>query len=367
MVRNISDNLRIKRKYLIWLRQAKGLSEASVDRAAASIDVYLDWLRGKDFRQFHSEKAVAFKRHLESNRTDRGKPRSGSTVNGILRDLRSFMKWLADQAGYRSRIRHSDADYFSPDRKSEQGRRGELYKPHPSPEQVAHAIGAMPRDTVFERRDRALMAFLFLTGARERTAMSTRLCHLDLANACVNFDGKLVDTKFGKRFTVTFFPVGGPSIDILRDWVEELRRDHLWGPTDPLLPKTAVGVGATGGFEAVGLARAPWRSPTPLVTIFKGAFEAVGLPTYGPHSIRKALVQLSNDHCRTPEEFKAWSQNLGHEEVLTTFMNYGSVAVGRQVELIQRMGNAQAGDLDEVIDDASTGGGPPASLSPGPR
>jgi hypothetical protein len=37
----------------------------------------------------------------------------------------------------------------------------------------------------------------------------------------------------------------------------------------------------------------------------------------------------------TPEEMKAWSQNLGHEDVLTTFTSYGTVHVLRQGELIR--------------------------------
>ena len=40
----------------------------------------------------------------------------------------------------------------------------------------------------------------------------------------------------------------------------------------------------------------------------------------------------------TPEEYKAWSQNLGHENALTTFMSYGSVAPGRQNEVIRYLG-----------------------------
>ena len=38
--------------------------------------------------------------------------------------------------------------------------------------------------------------------------------------------------------------------------------------------------------------------------------------------------------CRTPEEFKAWSQNAGHERVMTTFTSYGEVATKRQGEVI---------------------------------
>lgn len=37
----------------------------------------------------------------------------------------------------------------------------------------------------------------------------------------------------------------------------------------------------------------------------------------------------------TPEQTKAWSQNLGHTDVLTTFTNYGTVPVARQGKLIR--------------------------------
>lgn len=46
--------------------------------------------------------------------------------------------------------------------------------------------------------------------------------------------------------------------------------------------------------------------------------------------------------CRTPEELKAWSQNIGHERVLTTLTSYGKVPAVRQAELIRGMGQAQA-------------------------
>src|SRR5262245_32771308 len=34
--------------------------------------------------------------------------------------------------------------------------------------------------------------------------------------------------------------------------------------------------------------------------------------------------------CKTPEEYKAWSHNLGHDHVLTTFSSYGDVSSYRQ-------------------------------------
>ncbi len=41
--------------------------------------------------------------------------------------------------------------------------------------------------------------------------------------------------------------------------------------------------------------------------------------------------------CKSPEAFKAWSQNLGHEHVLTTLTSYGTVRTERQGEIIREL------------------------------
>ena len=51
-------------------------------------------------------------------------------------------------------------------------------------------------------------------------------------------------------------------------------------------------------------------------------------------------TKLGERRCRTPEQFKAWSQNLGHEKVLTTFYSYGEVARVRQGELIRGLADS---------------------------
>ena len=91
-------------------------------------------------------------------------------------------------------------------------------------------------------------------------------------------------------------------------------------------------------FAAAGLDRKHWSNAGPIRTIFKGAFTAAGLPYFNPHSFRKTLALLGGQKCKTPEEYKAWSQNLGHEDVLTTFRSYGDVSSYRQAEIIRSFG-----------------------------
>ena len=59
-------------------------------------------------------------------------------------------------------------------------------------------------------------------------------------------------------------------------------------------------------------------------------------------------MQLGERVCKSPEEFKAWSQNLGHERVLTTFTSYGVVPAQRQAELIRQIG--QPVNADPLLD-----------------
>ena len=81
-----------------------------------------------------------------------------------------------------------------------------------------------------------------------------------------------------------------------------------------------------------------WANAEPVRKIFRKAFEGAGLPYFNPHSFRDTLAQLGKKLCQSPEEFEAWSKNLGHEHMLTTFRSYGSIDPHRQGELIKAIG-----------------------------
>lgn len=72
--------------------------------------------------------------------------------------------------------------------------------------------------------------------------------------------------------------------------------------------------------------------------VIKNAFINAGLPPFAPHSFRKTLVKYGDQLCKTREQFKAWSQNLGHDSVVTTISAYCPVSDERQAELIRNLG-----------------------------
>jgi integrase len=331
-----ATNERMKRQYFAYLAEAQGHSEQTIDAVAKAIARFEAYTRYKDFKSFHIEQAKAFKRDLADQRGYRsGEPLSKATLYAALTALKRFFVWLAGQPGYKSRISYSDAEYFNLSAKETRIAKATRPARVPTLEQIWHVIQIMPVITEIERRDRALVAFTILTGARDGAIASFKLRHIDIAAGKIDQDAREVQTKFSKSFVTTFFPVGDDIRAMVADWVDYLRTEKLWGLDDPLFPATKVAVGDNLRFGAVGLDRKHWSSAGPIRAIFKEAFAAAGLPYFNPHSFRKTLALLGGQICKSPEEYKAWSQNLGHDHVLTTFSSYGDVSTYRQAEIIR--------------------------------
>jgi len=127
------QNERIKRAYFIYLAEAKG-----------------------------------FKASLAEQTSVRTKDRlSKATLYATLTALKRFFIWLAGQPGYKSKISHSDAEYFNLSAKETRIAKAHRDARVPTLEQIRHVIRTMPAGTEIERRDRALIALTIPTGARD--------------------------------------------------------------------------------------------------------------------------------------------------------------------------------------------------------
>jgi integrase len=329
-------NERIKHRYLQYLKSAKGRDDASIDGVAKAIDRFEENSKYRDFRKFHPEQARAFKEHLVTARNARtGAPLSASTIYSTLAAVKAFFLWLAKLRGYRARINIEDVEYFNPPDNLSRVATARRYKACPTVKQVRAMLDVMPARTEIEQRDRALVSFALLSGARDRAIISFKLKHIDIDNELIEQDARQVRTKRAKTFTTWFFPVGDDIKKIFVDWVAYLREQKGFGPDDPLFPKSKVGPGDDLEFRAVGLDRAHWANANPVRTIFREACSLAGLPYFNPHSLRNTLVQLAYELKLDAESFKAWSQNLGHENCLTTFSSYGEIPPVRQAEIIR--------------------------------
>lgn len=200
-------NERIKHRYLTFLKEAKRQNEASVDSAAEAICRFEEFSRYRDFKVFHIDLAIAFKKRLAETIAARsGKPLSKSTVCSTLSHLKRFFQWLASEPGYRARLKYSDADYFNPSEKDVRVASARRQRAFPTPEQVRHVLSVMPSGSDIERRDRALVAFALLTGARDSAIASLRLKHVDVKGRCVHQDAREVNAEFFEDVPDVFLP-----------------------------------------------------------------------------------------------------------------------------------------------------------------
>ena len=348
------NNVRITRKYCIFLKEAKRQDDSSIDGVVKAINRFEQYTKFKDFKQFHFEQAVGFKKHLTNQKNETtNKPLSKATLNTTLRHLKNYFQWLAMQTGYKSHINYSDAEYFNLSEKDTRVANTKRKKPVPSHEQIIHVLENMPDSTAIEKRNRALIALTLLTGARDSAIASLKIKHINLHEESLYQDAREVNTKFSKTFTTYFFPVSDLPLNILNSWINYLTKELLFSPDDPLFPKTKIENNGNKKFEATGLLREHWLTASPIRKIFKQAFQNAGLPYYNPHSFRNTLVRLGENICTSPEQFKAWSQNLGHEGVLTTLYSYGDVEDYRQAELIKKLREPRtevSSDIEAMIE-----------------
>ena len=336
MKRN-SENTRIKRKYFAYLRGAEQLSEATIEKVAASLTFYEEAMGYKDFKRHNLSWPEKFKCVLAEAVGRSGKPLSASTRSNHMRHVRGLIRWLADKSGYKSRIAWSDAKYYQLSRREERVASEKREQAYPLPDHALMAFRAMPDATELQRRDRAVFAFLLMTGARVKATSTLKLKRVDLVRKTVNQDARDVDTKGSKTFLTALYIAELDVWEAFESWVAYLYDVKLFGPEDPLFPKNGRDVDANGNFVSEAVTRAHWAQTGSIRAIVKEAFQRVRMPSYGPHSFRHMLTHIGMDICRTPRSFKAWSQNFGHSDIETTLYNYGNLTNWEQIDEIKRL------------------------------
>ena len=331
-----AENERIKRQYLTYLKDVFGLDVKSLDKVAAALVKFEESTNFKSFKKFHIEQAGKFKAYMSKVKSATGKPLSLTTRDATLRLVKGFFQWLAGQQGFKKVLSNSDFKYFNNNRNDARAARAQRPVQFPSIQAALHAFQAMPNRTPFEHRDKAVFAFLMLTGARDGAVASFKLKHINLVDGYVFQDGREVKTKNRKTFTTAFFPVDHAYLDCFTRWVNFLRDEKFYGPEDALFPKPERRLEG-GKFVYDTLSRKNYANAQKINQIVRAAFANVQMHPYTPHSFRKTLGLLMNDLELTLEQQKAWSQNMGHENFTTTVSSYLPVSAQRQRELIKNI------------------------------
>ncbi len=329
MTKRNADNERIKKTYFFHKTQTDGMSEKTIRQVEASILRFEKFTRYADFKTFSQGQAVDFKEHMM------GLDLAPATITASIKRLQTFFNWLTLQPGYKSRVRKKDTDYFNlPDNFIRTASAGST-REFPTLEMVERVIDIMPSDSVIEKRNRAMVAFTAMTAIRVSAIASLKLKHFIENRLYVFQDPREVKTKRGKRIDTFLLPIGPNFETIFLDWVKYLREELLFADHNPLFPATESGHDENMCFTPVGLAKEHWQTTTPIRGVFKAAFLAAGINSYCPHSFRHMIISEAYRRQLPINELKAWSQNIGHEDMLLTLTSYGKLPLEEQARLIR--------------------------------
>ncbi len=321
---NLKNEL-IKRKFYRRLKEAEGMAEATVANIKKAVLLYEDFTKQADFIKFNTDKAVEFKKWLQK-REFRGQTISLTTYHSYLRYLIKFFIWLSGEPGYKSRITPDKIAYLKLSRKEE--RIATQYIPcnFPSLEYVRKLADSIQINCEVDMRDRALIAFALLSGARDKALATISLGCFDEDNLIINQNPRAgVETKFAKFIVTTLLCFDEKLLGFVIEWVKYLKTKGF-GFQDPLFPRSKADQGENNlSFEsAKDVEPAFWKTTGRIRAIFKKRAEEAKMRYFPPHTFRHAAIHLGLKSCVNGEQIKAISQNFGHENVATTLSSYAN-------------------------------------------
>ncbi|MBU0660929.1 site-specific integrase [Patescibacteria group bacterium] len=332
------------RSFYVYLENAKQYSTKSIRCYEKGIWLWEEFSVQDDFALFNKQKAIDFKSWLKSKKKKHGEGNvSLSYCYNNIRYLKSFFVWLSKQDGYKSKVHEQDVEYLNLTKAENRIATQSTNTSFPSIDQVKTVIEHIEGNTEVEMRDKALISLNLLTGIRISALASLSLQCFDKKTMIIDQNPKLgVKTKFSKRITSVFVPIPYKKAQkYFMEWVEYLEVQKGFKPVDPIFPATKTEVGKKNlGFYSNGEVEATfWKSTTSLRKIFEKRFKQAGVTYFHPHTFRNLLVSEISKLPLTEIQKKAFSQNLGHENVGTTFGSYGYGHIDslKQARIIQEI------------------------------
>lgn len=332
----------IKRKYFDYLKGADGFDDKTIDAIDGAVLLWQDFSNESDFRNFNKRKVLDFKVWLKEKKKLNGKGvLSVKYRYHILRRLRGFFEWLSKQEKYKSKINVTFIDFLKLSRKENRIAVETSVRPKPTLEEVKRVVCGIESQSEVGRRDRALFALVIITGARVSAVTSLPIQSFDRAGLTLYQDPNFgVKTKFNKMIVTKLVPFCGDEfVKIFLDWFDYLVQEKKFVLTDPIFPATKIahGEGSANFCSSGEVEKDFWKESGSVRRMFEKRFKEANIRYYHPHTFRHLIVAEAMKMPLTEEQKKAFSQNMGHEHVGTTFgsYGYGKIDMKRQLELVE--------------------------------
>jgi integrase/recombinase XerC len=323
-----AENERLKISYVNFMEEFDGLAQRTIDARLAALFRYEEATGFAKFASFSRELALGFKTALLDTSL------VSATKLSTMNQVKAFFQWLANEGHLKSVSQKRAIRLLRLSRKDT--RAGQASRPmkFATIAEFIEIIARMPHNTPIELRNRALVAFTALSGARDGAIITMRLKHLDFGAREIMQHPDEVDTKNSKLIVTWFFAVGKEIETVVFEYVSYLREELGFCDEDPLFPKTHRTQDESDRFVWEGLTKEHWANAGPVRKIFKEAFVAAGFAYRSPHRVRNTLMARASELGLSGKELKAWSQNLGHEKLATSVNCYARLSHEEQRKAI---------------------------------
>jgi integrase/recombinase XerD len=342
MTNTTYENEQIKRAFFEQLKGGQGFAKSSVRAFAEAVSQWQMFTNNEDFSLYNKTKAVAFTEWLASrkSKTVSGKV-SLPTQYNYLRRIKRFFEWLSEQPSYKSKILKSDIDFLRLSKSDARIARSGTTKKMPVFEDFKKIIDCIKGTTEIDMRDKALISFALMSGARISAIISLKMKSFDKQTRQIDQNpGDGVRTKNSKRILSTFFPIGWDEPEqFFMEWYEYLEAKGFQSE-DPIFPATLSSFATEkNNYSKEAVSKNFWAGTSAARKVYEKRCLNAGVPYFHPHSFRHLVVNMLSKRRLTEEEKRAISLNLGHENVATTFgaYGYGSMSNEDAVKIVQKL------------------------------
>ena len=327
------------RKFLAYRASVDLLSKGSMKIQEVHTRYILDWAQETSFRQAPSIRP-SFPQYLLSSRMDGMEGRlSAGYIKKTLATARMFFTWLVDnEIGYKG-VKQAWIKTLKIKRLSDTPKT----KDYVSFEEILE-IASRPARSVLERRTRAALAFLYLSGMRINAFVSLPVQAVDIPNLCVyqypSLDVRTKNSKAAKTFLLDIPEL----LKVVQEWDDEVRAilpsNGFWFA--PLSPDTGL---IDPNVLEVGEHRDAKARKN-----FREWLAQENLPYHSPHKFRHGHVHYGLEHSENIADFKAVSMNAMHSNMEVTDTFYSVLKdddIKKRISNLNKKGKS-TGDADII-------------------
>lgn len=333
------SNWKTVRKYLAYRVEVDQIAEASMRKEETHLRHVLNWAQEASFRHADTIRPTLPVYLLSARLDGENGQLSAGYIKKALATARLFFGWLMDnEAGYKH-IKQSWIKTIKARRLANLPRNTEAV----TLDEIL-AIAARPVFTIQERRARAGMVFLFLSGMRIGAFITMPLQAVDIPNRAVyQYPSLGVKTKNGKA-AKTFLLDIPELLKIVQIWDDEIRA---------VLPSTGFWFAplspVTGGIDT-SAAQVGKHRITLARRDFQNWLKQENLPYHSPHKFRHGHIHYGLEHAKSTADYKAVSMNVMHANMEITDGFYSNLRDDEIQNRISTLGkNGKAATKDDLI------------------